>query len=256
MRTLNTLLNKFQEFDIFEHSILLGYRGSISHGTYRPNDTDDKDLMGICIAPLEYYLGLKRFEQFEKQLGEWDVVIYDIKKYFNLMLKSNPNVLGLLWLPDDLYLKKTTLGKLIIHNRDLFVSQQAYKSFVGYAYGQLKRMTHITTKGYVGEKRKNLFKKYGYNIKNASHLIRLLEMGIEFLQTGELQVKRANCNYLLDIKNGQYTLEQIIQKAEQLFSQIDLTLKNCTLPKEPKYKEINKLLIYLIMSYHHKFNRN
>jgi len=56
---------------LFEHpyiedwSILLGYRGSISHGMFvpskDPNSIDDKDVIGICIPPMDYYYGLKQF---------------------------------------------------------------------------------------------------------------------------------------------------------------------------------------------------
>lgn len=57
-----------------EGTILLGYRGSIAHGMYlpsdHPNSIDDKDLLGVCVAPLDYYLGLQRFEQREGTLRE------------------------------------------------------------------------------------------------------------------------------------------------------------------------------------------
>ena len=43
----------------------------------------------------------------------------------------------------------------------------------------------------MGEKRKAIVRKYQYDVKNAAHLIRLLRMGIEFLETGELRVFRA-----------------------------------------------------------------
>ncbi|MEK6325118.1 MAG: hypothetical protein AABN33_26055 [Acidobacteriota bacterium] len=42
-----------------ENLILLGYRGSIAHNMYvpqhDPNSIDDKDLMGVYIAPIEHY---------------------------------------------------------------------------------------------------------------------------------------------------------------------------------------------------------
>ena len=45
--------------------IFLGYRGSIAHGMYvpntDPNSIDDKDIIGIFIAPKDYYIGLRKF---------------------------------------------------------------------------------------------------------------------------------------------------------------------------------------------------
>jgi hypothetical protein len=47
-----------------ENLILLGYRGSIAHNMYvpqpDPNSIDDKDLMGVFVAPVEHYLGFGR----------------------------------------------------------------------------------------------------------------------------------------------------------------------------------------------------
>ena len=63
-----------------DNLILLGYRGSIAHGMYvpssDPNSIDDKDIMGVFIAPVEHYLGFGRDEHKEVFAGEWDAV-YD-----------------------------------------------------------------------------------------------------------------------------------------------------------------------------------
>lgn len=242
MRKLNEALNQFQEFDIFQNSILLGYRGSKAHGTYipnsDPNSIDDIDLMGVAIAPLDYYFGLKKFEQFSIMHDVWDVVIYDIRKFCRLLLKCNPNVMSMLYLEDDMFLRKTELGQKLIDNRDLFVSKLAYKSFSGYAYGQLERMTRFEGKA--------LVEKYQFDTKNAINLVRLLEIGIEFMETGALTVKRPNVSYLLDIKRGKYTLEQIQKKADSLFIKMEQVKDKSSLPDKPNYKKVNKLLIELM----------
>lgn len=250
MRILNELLNSFKDFDIYERCILLGYRGSQAHGTYvkntDPHSIDDIDLMGIAVPPIDYYFGLKKFEQFDSMLDPWDVVIYEITKYFRLMLKCNPNVMALLWLEDDMYIRKTPAGQMIIDNRNIFISKQIYKSFCGYANGQLKRMTRFKCEGYMGEKRKQLVEKYGYDCKNASHLIRLLEMGIEFIETGELVVKRPNANYLLDVKRGKYSLLEIQNKSDDLFRKIKLSMDKSKLPENPDRQKANDLLVEII----------
>ena len=175
--------------DLYDGVILAGYMGSISHGTnlsrQDPSYIEDKDVMAVKIYPLDNYFGLQNKEGHEFFQDEWDIKIYDIKKYFRLLSKCNPNVLGLLWLNDVHYLEVTELGQRMIDNRNLFSSQQAYNSFVGYAHGQLHRMTHYGKyQGYMGAKRKELVDKFGYDVKNACHLIRLLNMGYEFLLTG------------------------------------------------------------------------
>src|SRR5262249_43657897 len=65
--------------------ILLGYRGSVAHNIYIPQQDqhgiDDKDLMGVFVAPLEHYLGFGREEVKEKFINEWDAVSYEIRKF-------------------------------------------------------------------------------------------------------------------------------------------------------------------------------
>lgn len=256
MRLLNKLfLEANSDFDVYSHLILLGYRGSIAHDLYIPgkDSIDDKDLMGVLIPPVQYYFGLKQFGRYGNGTKElvkdcWDVVIYEFKKYISLMVKNNPNVLSLLWLPDDLYIKKTEEGNLLIKYRDFFSSKLVYKSFCGYAHGQLKKMTAFNKNGYMGQKRKELVDKFGFDVKNSSHLIRLLTMGCEFLETGQLQVKRTkDKSKLLEIKRGVWSLDRVKAEADKLFKRIKYAYENTGLPDEPDYEKIENLCIEILL---------
>lgn len=231
-------------------SIILGYRGSIVHGTYRPssepNSIDDKDIMGVYIAPIEHYFGLGRQDTIERMEGEWDVVSYELVKFVRLLLKSNPNVLSLLWMEPRHYIKLTRTGELLKENRRLFLSKQAYHSYCGYAYSQLHKMEKNACQGYMGEKRKRLVEKHGYDTKNASHLIRLLRQGIELLALGELKVHREDNAYLVDIKNGKYTIDQIKDEAKRLFSKMEDALIHSSLPAEPDKAKAEELLVKML----------
>lgn len=127
--------------------IILGFRGSIAHGMYvpksDPDSIDDKDIMGVYVGPVEHYLGFGGDVVKEKFIGEWDAVSYEVRKFINLLLKCNPNVLSLLWLPEQHLIYEHELGKYLRENRQIFVSKAAYHSFSGYAHGQFKRMTHF-----------------------------------------------------------------------------------------------------------------
>lgn len=242
-----------------ERMILLGYRGSIAHGMYRnpeqhPEAIDDKDLMGVCIAPLSVYWGLDKFEQRERIVKEWDVVVYEVTKMIRLLAVGNPNVLGLLWLEEHHYLTRHPLGARLIEHRDLFVSRQAYHAFVGYAHGQLKRMTHFGDKafttGYMGAKRKALVEQHGYDAKNAAHLIRLLRMGIEFLREGRLIVQRPDAPQLMEIKLGHWTLEQVKAEADHLFKRAEAAYDECRWPYEPDRDKLNALSISILQDFY------
>jgi predicted nucleotidyltransferase len=238
-----------------KNTILLGYRGSIAHGMYLnpddPNSVDDKDIMGVCFAPMSVYFGLDNFEQRECKLREWDSVVYELKKFVRLLAGSNPNVLSLLWLEKQHYIYMDEYGGELIDQRGLFVSKKIYHSFTGYAYAQLKKMEHATTEGYMGEKRKALVEKYGYDTKNAAHCIRLLRMGIEFLNEGHLYVHRADASQLMEIKTGKWTLEQVKVEATRLFHRAEEVYDRSTLPREPDKNKVNAMLMKLFDHFIH-----
>ena len=85
------------------------------------------------------------------------------RKFVGLLLKSNPNVLMMLWLPAKYYIWRDIYGQMLIDAKSLFASKYAYHSFSGYAHGQFHRMTNFKFEGYMGEKRKQLVEKFGYD---------------------------------------------------------------------------------------------
>ena len=131
-------------FPLEPHLVVLALMGSHSHGTYmppeEPNAVDDVDLMGFVVPPVEYHLGLPRWEHWRIQFEELDVVLYSLDKAVRLLLKSNPNIVGLLWLRDDEYVHRHAAFQVLHDQRAIFSSQAAAEAFSGYAMDQLKRM--------------------------------------------------------------------------------------------------------------------
>jgi len=230
--------------------LIVGITGSTSHGTKLSNDNpcciDDEDILGVCIGPTEHYFGLKNFEQKEIKKDKWDCVTYEIRKFFRLLLQCNPNVLGLLYLQEKDYVYISDSGRLLLENKHLFVSKQAFFSFNGYAKSQLHRMTHGACEGYMGAKRKQLVEKFGYDCKNAAHLIRLLRMGIEYLGDGTLRVFREDAKELKEIKSGGWELERIKTEAERLFILAQEAYVRSSLPAFPDKERAEKLLITIL----------
>jgi hypothetical protein len=116
-------------------------------------------------------------------------------------------------------------------------------------------MTHCAFEGYMGEKRKNLVKKFGFDTKNAAHLIRLLRMGIEFLVEGELYVQRKDAQQLLEIKRGEWTLEQVKTESDRLFKKAEEIYSTTTLPNHPDYDKVNDLCINIFTNYFSKIDK-
>lgn len=235
--------------------IFLGYRGSIAHNMYipntDPNSIDDKDIMGVFLAKPDHYIGMdKEKETREKWYNEWDCVYYELKKIISLLSKGNPNVLSLLWLDDRYVLHTSDEWEYLKSIRESFACKNVYHSFIGYSRGQLKRMTHFKFEGYMGEKRKALVEKYGYDCKNAAHLIRLLRMGIEFLTEGYLYVERKHdAKQLLEIKNGEWSLDNVKKEADKLFKLCEYAYIRSPLPPKPDFDTINKVCMNILKGY-------
>ena len=102
---------------------------------------------------------------------------------------------------------------------------------------------------YMGKKRKELVDRFGYDCKNASHMIRILRMGIEFLLSGELTVYRPDWEELLEIKTGKWTRSRIEAEANRLFSELGAAIVKSPLQEKPDYGAANKLLVDILTEY-------
>lgn len=251
------ITKQIQEY--IDRCVLYALRGSHAHNMYipstEPTSIDDVDTMGVYIAPVEKYLGISTHSERQAdksstfKSGEFDYEFHEFRKFLCLLIKSNPNVIGMLWLKPHCYIKTTVTGRYLIANREVFSSKRAYHSFTGYAHAQLHKMTHLAFEGYMGEKRKNLVTKFGYDTKNAAHCLRLLQMGIEFLATGELNVWREDADKFLTVKRGEWTLEQVKTEADRLFKLADEALVTSPLPYSPNKEKANEICMDVLRDY-------
>ncbi len=81
-----------------------------------------------------------------------------------------------------------------------------------------------------------------YDSKNMMHTIRLLCMAEELGRTGKLQVRRPDRDYLLAIKRGEYSYEELLSLAEEKAEQIKQSFATSELPVLPDQELINRLL--------------
>jgi hypothetical protein len=337
--------------------VMLCLVGSDSHNTKIPNSNphgiDDTDFLGVYVPPPSYTLGvkagLKHAETVNFQYEELDCVFYSLRRFVELLLKSNPNVLGTLWLRPEHYVLTSPEWDRLMAARRAFSSRASYPSFSGYAYGQAKKMESFDLKtqlewelamavvqragytkeqigsnahremprleavakwfwyegedserlareqmarqlwpgvpsgsptwieyatpivdgaiasivriharhfqGYMGDKRKQNVIRYGYDVKNAAHLIRLMRMCVEFLggdagggpgREGEFEVYRTwDADDLRGIKQGAWTLEAVKAEASRLDEVAKAALAVCSLPEEPDREAADRLLVDL-----------
>lgn len=94
--------------------------------------------------------------------------------------------------------------------------------------------------------RADLEKKFGFDTKHASHLCRLLSMGIEILRGEGVIVKRPDASWLLDIRRGAMTYEEVERWAAEKKEEMEQAYSTTKLPKKPNYKAIENLQMRLI----------
>ena len=84
----------------------------------------------------------------------------------------------------------------------------------------------------------------GYNQKNMCHCIRLLTMAKEISEGKGFKLWRTDDrDFLMGIKNGDYTYEYLIEYAEKLLADVNENLPKSNLPDEVDKEFVNKLLI-------------
>lgn len=205
--------------------------GSRAYGTHRPDS--DYDEKGIAvIKDRRYYFGFERFEQKDSGWNDGnDRVIYDLRKFFRLALKCNPNIVEVLFVDSGQILTITESGKMLLAEREMFLSKMAAKTFGGFAIAQLKRMQHKEKAG------------KGINWKHAYHLIRLLRMGQEILLEGKVIVKRPDAADLLEIRDGKWEYKEVVRQGEELLIKLNEAEKKSALPDGPDIKKAEKLMM-------------
>jgi len=97
--------------------------------------------------------------------------------------------------------------------------------------------------------RSALEEKHGYDTKHAAHLVRLMRMGKEILETGKVQVYRPDREELLAIRNGAWKYEQIEEYAEKMETEIVTAYETSKLPREPDRPALDELCSDIIYDY-------
>jgi len=87
---------------------------------------------------------------------------------------------------------------------------------------------------------------HGYDTKHAMHMVRLQRMAIEILETGQVLVRRADREELLQVRDGAWSYEALIEASERMTLRVDALKARSTLPAEPDMTELNALCVSIV----------
>lgn len=94
----------------------------------------------------------------------------------------------------------------------------------------------------------------GYNQKNMCHCVRLLTMAKEISEGKGFNLWRTDDrDFLMGIKNGDYTYEYLIDYSEKLLADVNENLPKSNLPDEVDKNFVNELLIDCRMEYYNLY---
>lgn len=100
------------------------FGGSHAYGTNKP--TSDVDIRGCALNSRRDLLGRSNFEQVID--NETDTTIYSFNKLVSLLENCNPNTVELLFCRPETYVFYHPIGKMMVDERKMFLSQKAVQS--------------------------------------------------------------------------------------------------------------------------------
>lgn len=130
--------------------IFLTLGGSYAYGTNV--ETSDVDIRGCALNSKTDILGMSSFEQVVN--NETDTTIYSFNKLVQLLMSCNPNTIEMLGCKPEHYFCMSEVGKQMIANRHMFLSQRAAASFGGYATAQLRRLENAIARDALPQSRR------------------------------------------------------------------------------------------------------
>lgn len=102
--------------------------------------------------------------------------------------------------------------------------------------------------------RAELEAKYGYDTKHGAHLVRLIRMAREILETGTVNVKRPDAEEILSIRNGAWSFEKIVEFAESEDKALTKVAKESKLPRSANTKKIHQVICNMVVDFNKELN--
>ena len=239
------------------NTAMLVIMGSQAYGV--SNDLSDQDIYGFCVPPKELVFPhlageipgfgrqIQRFEvwqehhvqDFAKEV-ERDFSVYGIVKYFQLCMENNPNMIDSLFVPQNCVIHSTQIGVMVRENRRMFLHKGSWHKFKGYAYAQMNKIGQKANAS--NPKRQEAIEKFGYDVKFAYHVVRLMNEVEQILVEGDLDLQR-NREQLKSIRRGEWTLDQLKEYFTNKEHALETAYANSKLPHGPDEERVKELLL-------------
>jgi uncharacterized protein len=220
--------------------------GSELHGA-KVRGTDDLDIYGVYVEPPELALGLESLPHFvwstagdERRNGpnDVDVTLYSLRRWAGLACKGNPTALHFLFAKGVV---ESDVWKDIVAKNTVFLARSHVRQFLGFADDQFKRVTGMKGHGKKGQ-RPEIEQKYGYDVKAAMHVLRLLHECKELLSTATITFPRPERKLLIRVRTGKYSMKEVLAFADDLFGECEKAANASSLPDRVEREAVSRLI--------------
>lgn len=119
--------------------------GSHAHGTATPES--DYDWRGVYQLPTDDFLGVRNPETTIERPP--DQVYWELRHFCQLLLKGNPNIVAMLWTPDDCVWDTSLVVQELTKVRQALISTSMAAAYIGWVHremGQVAKLKHVPAK--------------------------------------------------------------------------------------------------------------
>lgn len=239
---------------LIDNTLYLTIMGSEAYGTADVGLLkSDKDIYGFCVPPksivfpfhhkLYGYDQPEEFDQWQEHHIQWnkkeyDFSVYNLVKYVKLCADGNPNMVDSLFTPRECVIVTTPIAEKIRESRKLFLTKALYHKFRGYAYAQIHKAKSAERTG----KRKDIYDKFGFDVKFASHAHRLCLEIEQILIEGDLDLRK-HSDEIKAVKRGEVTYEQVMEIFHAKEKYLEELYQTSKIPYGPDREAIRTLLL-------------
>ena len=223
--------------------------GSHAYGTNV--EGSDVDIRGVALNSREDLLGLGEFEHYVDTVT--DTTVFSFNKAAKLLCGGNPNMLEQLGNADELVIDYHPTARLLMENKNLFLSKKAICSFGGFA-GKLIKEADAKWRAYLYEVEESGVnpnvkpripcgeKRFNKTVMNA---IRLYHMLFDILERDEINTYRgAEHDILMQIRNGDYDYDELRNHVIPVYeARLRADKKESELPDHVNMKLVNELVV-------------
>jgi hypothetical protein len=190
--------------------------GSNAYGL--AHDRSDEDWRGVYQVPTEALFGLRPpadHYEFEPDQQYWELT-----HFAKMCLAGNPNIMELLWLPEEMIAIDSALARSFRAIRDNFISANLAEAYFGWVKSERFKLAPRVVKvngrlepALPGDRQDDLIAG-----KRGSHLVRLTLNLWQALTEGQITVRLTgeNLDFVKKVKTGRIPAGEVLDFVDQL----------------------------------------